>query len=363
MQTGSVRTFLDGVLSSDEYVERLAKRQHGSQAGIEGPFLNCWVDGWEHFARPVGSLSSDGVAIVGRQGHLFIYGGANNNLAAYKGEITLAEDWMESWQDLLKERYDYAHKTGRRLACVVVPEKLAVYGDFFPGDLEPRSLRPALMLRKRAQLPLVYPQEELRGARHAGDTFLRTDSHLTLRGNLLLASATIKALGVDTSLLTSVQACPSTYLAAGDLGQHFDPPVVEVMKSIGRASQATLVSDNWAEVAEVGGHIGVRRVFRYDDAPEKRTVVVFGDSYSFGDEAYQGLSWFLAQIFSEMHFLWVPFGWDPGYLDGVGADLVVCQTAERFLGRVPNRRVDVLSLAQETISRRRPHMEETIFRA
>jgi alginate O-acetyltransferase complex protein AlgJ len=104
-------------------------------------------------------------------------------------------------------------------------------------------------------------------------------------------------------------------------------------------------------------------VFRNDDASDQRKVVVFGDSYGFGDDAYQGLSWFLAQVFCEVHFVWVPCGWDPDYVDSVGAELVVCQTAERFIGRVPQVSVDVRSLAQETTSRHRALTEERIFSA
>ncbi len=100
-------------------------------------------------------------------------------------------------------------------------------------------------------------------------------------------------------------------------------------------------------MSAAGGHIGTTRVFRQPDAPDPRTLVVFGDSYAFGDDAYRGLSWFLAQVFAEVHFVWVPFGWDPDYLDSVGAELVVCQTAERFITRVPRRRVDARQFARD----------------
>ncbi len=103
------------------------------------------------------------------------------------------------------------------------------------------------------------------------------------------------------------------------------------------------------------------RVFRRDDAPDPRTVVIFGDSYAFGDDAYQGLSWFLAQIFREVHFIWAPFGWDPDYLDSVGAELVVCQTAERFVGRIPKPRINARSLSQGTTGQHRALTDEHIF--
>ena len=195
--------------------------------------------------------------------------------------------------------------------------------------------------------------------REDGDTYLFTDSHLTLRGNLQLAVATMRALGVSTAM--DAKSTSQEFVYAGDLGRHFNPPIVEIRRMAASPSQATIIFDNSADISSVGAHVGTRRVFRNDHAPDERTVVVFGDSYSFGDDGYHGLSWFLAQAFREVHFVWVPFGWDPDYLDSVDADLVVCQTAERFVVRVPRARVDVRAMAEETINQRVALTAERIF--
>lgn len=362
MQSGSLRAFFDGVLASEEYVERMTRRKIGKEARAHGPFLNCWIGGWERFTRPSGDVSPDGVVIVGESGHLFIYGGTNDNVATHRGEIEMAADWMDEWRTLVAERQGRARRAHRRLAYLVVPEKLAVYADCYPRDLTTRGPRPVLRLLDEGALPLVYPIEALRNARSGGGTYLLTDSHLTPRGNRILAEATVSELGVSPALLPEVEETPTPHLAAGDLGQHFDPPLLEVMRPMAGASRAAVVSDNWAEVSRVGGHIGTIRVFRREDAPDQRTVVIFGDSYGFGDNAYQGLSWWLAQVFREVHFVWVPFGWDPKYLDSVNAELVVCQTAERFMARVPRLKVNVRSLAKKTIARRQAFTEERIFK-
>lgn len=361
MQVGSLRAFLDGVLDSEEYARRVAMRAASETAQPHGPFLNCWIADWERFARPPGDLSPDGVVIVGKSGHLFIHGGSNHNLAAQRGEVEMATGWMQEWQGIVTGRFDHARRAGRRLACLVVPEKLAVYADCFPENLTPVHPRPVLRLLDEGQLPIVYPLEALREARKDGDTYLLTDSHLTTSGNRLLAAPTMLELGVSPALLDQVEDAPRPHLGSGDLGLHFDPPVAEVMRPLAAASRATIASDNWTEISSVGGHIGTIRTFHRDDAPDPRTVVIFGDSYAFGDDAYQGLSWFLAQIFREVHFIWAPFGWDPDYLDDVDAELVVCQTAERFVGRVPRPWVDARSLSQETIGRRRALTDEYIF--
>jgi alginate O-acetyltransferase complex protein AlgJ len=347
MGVGSLRALIDGVLASEEYTSRVARRA----ASEGGPFLNCWTPGLERFSRPVGSVSPDGVTIVGARGHLFLYGGSNNNLAMYRGEIAMAPDWLAQWRALVSERLEHARARGRPICFLVVPDKLAVYADLFPQDLDSGGTRPVVRLIEDACLPLLYPCDVLRDARTEADTYMLTDSHLSERGNRLLAETTIRALGASTALLDGVSPDQEPLLTSGDLGQHFTPPIVELRQRLLASSSSTIAFDNWPEVSSVGGHIGTLRIFRYDDAPDRRTVVVFGDSYGFGDEAYRGLSWFLAQAFREVHFVWVPFGWDPEYLDRVGAELVVCQTAERFIARVPRPRVDVQLLARESLGR------------
>jgi len=360
MRTGSVRALLDGVMESEEYAAHTARRAAEQARPAPAAFLNCWVPGWERFARPTGEISDDGVAIVGNDGHLFICGGSNNNVASFRGIAGVAPGWSQAWRELVQERAEHSRQAGRQLACLVVPEKLAVYEDLFPGDLTPLARRPVLVLLEEEQLPLLYPLDELRQARIGGETYLRTDSHLTLRGNTLLAGSVLESLGLSSRLLDDLGSTHS-YLAPGDLGSHFDPPILELMQSSAVLSRAAVISDNRAQVAAVNGHVGTMRVFRNESSPDARVMVLFGDSYAFGDDAYQGLSWFLAQVFREVHFVWVPFGWDPDYLNDVKADVVVCQTAERFAGRVPMLRVDARAMARETVARRAPLTEGRIF--
>ncbi len=69
----------------------------------------------------------------------------------------------------------------------------------------------------------------------------------------------------------------------------------------------------------------------------------------------------MAQCLREVHFVWVPMGWDPDYVEATGAELVVCQTAERFLSRHPREQVNVLRLADENIRRRRVNGLGSVF--
>ena len=102
-------------------------------------------------------------------------------------------------------------------------------------------------------------------------------------------------------------------------------------------------------------------MFRNEQAPDARVAVVFGDSFGFSAAYYQGLSWFLAQVFREVHFVWVPFGWDSDYVRQVGAEAVLVQGAERFVARVPHLEVDASRLAEETLRRKQPMGIERVF--
>ena len=353
----SLQAFLEGVLASDGYAQRRATRESGEQS--DGPFLNCWIAGhWERFARRPGDVSPDGLAIVGSSGHLFIYGGTNDNVTAQRGEVQLPNSWIDEWQTLIAERTAAARNAGRHLVCIVVPGKIAVYADRFPLDLATNIPGRCCACLTRGGSHL-FIRSTLQLARADGDTYLFTDSHLTLLGNLQLAVAAMTALGVSTT--ADAGSGSREFVYAGDIGRHFNPPIVEIMWVAATPSSARIVFDNSADLASVGAHVGTMRVFRNDHAADDRTVVVFGDSYSYRDDCYRGLSWFLAQAFREVHFVWVPFGWDPDYLDSVNADLVVCQTAERFVVRVPRARVDVRAMVDEMINQGVALTSERIF--
>jgi hypothetical protein len=65
-------------------------------------------------------------------------------------------------------------------------------------------------------------------------------------------------------------------------------------------------------------------------APDPRRVVLFGDSYSYG----AGLAAALSAIFAQVVCIW---GKDLDWtvVDAHGADIVLWECAERFLGAAP----------------------------
>ena len=305
------------------------------------------------YALPPGTRSPDGIAIVGRDGMLHLCGGTNAILDQYVGEFELAPDWLDQWREIVLARRGEMQAMGVANALLVVPDKLAVYEERYPEPLEKIGPRPVERLLGVPELELSYPLAELRATAADEDVYLPTDTHLTFRGNELLFRTLIEPLAIAAASLPDFAAMPlRSYPIFGDLGEKFDPRIVSIVSEPNTLGAAEIVEDNRAEIEAVGGHIGSRRVFRNDAAPDRRVAVLFGDSFGFSTAYYQGVSWFMAQVFREVHFVWVPFGWDPDYAREVGAEAVLIQGAERFVARVPRPRSEVAALAEETLRRK-----------
>jgi alginate O-acetyltransferase complex protein AlgJ len=347
-------------LDSEEHSERLRRR--GLNAASSPTVVNVFHPDLVAWGMQPGTRSADDVAIVGRDGWLFLCGGTNAALDQYVGAVELGPGWLEEWRRVIDDRQAEAGRLGVATALLVVPDKLAVYEEHYPEELVRVGPRPVERLLAVQDLPIVYPLAELRAAAARGEeVYMRTDTHLTFRGNELLFSSVLAGLEVVNP--PDLAALPlRSYPVAGDLGAKFDPQIVGIVNEPGSLHRARIVEDNRAEIAAVDGHIGTRRVFRNDEAPDPRVAVVFGDSFGFGAPNYQGLSWFLAQAFREVHFVWVPFGWDADYVQRVGAQAVLVQGAERFVARVPHVNVDVSGLAEETLRRKRPVGVEGVSR-
>jgi alginate O-acetyltransferase complex protein AlgJ len=349
----SVHDLLVAVSQSDErYVKAASGAVHGRNADTLAPrpanVVNVHTEELEAFGMAPGTWSVDGVAVTGRRGWVFLGGGTNTILDQYRGAFALPEDFDARWTQALQARRQGAEQLGAAFVALVVPDKLAVLAADFPDPLPRMAEAPAAMLAARPELDLLYPVAEL--AAVPGGAFLRTDTHLTYAGNAALAQAVGTALGVTIDHELGPERV-KRYVTSGDLGSRYSPPIVEVVAAPNDHGDAEVIASNRDQIDAVGAHVGTRQVLRNDGAADERTVVVFGDSYAYSASHYQGLSWFLAQAFREVHFLWVPFGWDPEYAAEVGAGVVICQGAERFAIRPPEIQVDVRALEAQALGR------------
>lgn len=354
-----LRAMLRLALDSSEYEQRMLEITAAPRAQRPA-VVNIWHPDLAPYGLQPGTRSGDDIGIVGHQGSLFLCGGTNANLGQYVGAVEMAPDWLEEWRTVVLRRRDEIEAMGLAGATLVVPDKLAVYEERYPEPLDKVGPRPMERLLGVPELELLYPLAELRAAAATEDVYLPTDTHLTFRGNEILFRAVIDPLAIEQ--VPDFAAMPlRSYTIAGDLGMKFEPPIISVVSEPNTLGAAEIVEDNRAEIEAVAGHIGTRRVFRNETATDRRVAVLFGDSFGFSAAYYQGISWFMAQVFRETHFVWVPFGWDPDYVRQVGAEAVLIQGAERFVARVPHHRSEVARLAEETLRRKHAVGVEAVF--
>ena len=324
------RELIEMVIASPEY----RGRTDAAPTLPLPPAVNVWHPDLAEHGLAVGTRSSDGSVVVGRDGWLFLIGGTNAVLAQYSPDFELSDDWGQAWAEVIEDREAGARSIGAELAMVVVPDKLSVLREFLPAGLGELSNQSPASRLHAAHPKLRYPVAELAGCGDHG--FLRTDTHLSLAGNAVLGEVVLADLGIDQRSAGEVRRSARSKIAmSGDLGTRFSPAVVEVAEVETSFGQATVVEDNRSQVAALGRHVGTRRIWRNPQAPDRRTAVVFGDSYAFAEPHYPGLCWHLAQRFGQVHFVWVPFGWDLEYARSAEASVVVCETAERFVPRPP----------------------------
>jgi alginate O-acetyltransferase complex protein AlgJ len=346
-------------LDSAEYQEQLRLKA----AASAGPsFVNVHHPDLAAYGLPPGTRSDDEIGIVGDDGFLFLFRGTNTNVEQHIGAIEMAPGWLDEWRQIILRRQAECEEMGLATATLVVPDKLAVYEELYPEPLVKVGPRPVERVLALPELGLIYPIEEMRRAAQDREVFMRNDTHLTFPGNELLFRTVLEPLGIGPEALPDFASMPlRSYPVIGDLGVKFDPRIVTIVHEPNTLGAAEIVEDNRAEIEAVGGHIGTRRVFRNRTAPDRRVAVLFGDSFGFSAAYYQGVSWFMAQVFSEVHFIWIPFGWDPDYVRAVGAEVVLVQGAERFVARIPHPRTEVAQLAEETLRRKAALGFEAVF--
>lgn len=309
---------------------------------------------------PPGTLSPDGVAIVGSGGWLYIAHGANDFVRQYRGELPLSADGLSAWAELLDHRTRAAADLGVPLVCLAVPDKLAMYPEHYPQPLGSAERPIEQILEVVRPGSLTYPLEELHRARARADVSMRTDSHVTSTGAAVLAQTVLRELGFARRAPRERPAA-RPHLLCGDLGTKFDPKLQEIVRGPEGIAGLELVEDNATELLPLGAHLGVRRVTHNPAAPIDARLVIFGDSYSYIEPSAAGnLGERLASAFREVHFVWAPFCWDMAYLEKHRPDAVLLQMAERFVVTVPRRDVDVEGLAIETLRRKSGIVPEEI---
>lgn len=279
----------------------------------------------------VGQVSDDFSAVVGFNNWCFIYNGSNSYRDAYTNEdIAYLGD---KWAELIERRQRICELHGVKFVQIVVPNKATLLTESFPEPLGNGITK--ILQRLQAASPnanFICPVESWREIDAREAIFRRNDSHLTVAGNSLLAQIIIENSDVSLVDFSFIEVCKVNHL--GDLGCKFKIPIFEDLYAprfdVGLLDQSNIFKTH--EVI-VNGFNGTQQYFYNPCAPIKLSVLVFGNSF-FERVPSWGLSPLFAALFERFYFIWSP-SFDENKIEELKPDIVVSQTCERFLNKLP----------------------------
>lgn len=293
------------------------------QEGAAEPFVHEGLDGW-----------------------LFLQGGTNYVTSLYSRDSgNVSDAKIAEWKRLIENRSARSNALGIACAHIIVPDKLTVYGDRQSTPLVDIDLAPSFRLAEEmrlssathAYIDLVAP---MRTARHATDLYWKTDTHWTPEGCLLAYTLLCERLGLVQEPDLLERPCRS-YQAQMDLGWRVQPPRWEKVRKYNYIQKS---ERNWVNSVTAfledpyykeEFHTYARARFVNASARNNCSALIFGDSYS--RPSPDALTGMLAETMRSVEFIWSS-SVDWTLVNRMRPDILIVQTAERFLARLPNDR-------------------------
>jgi len=284
-----------------------------------------------------GIVSSDCAAVLGQEGHMFLIEGSNNVKEIFGKPYGTAEvmETAGRWVEMIKRRRDFCSSQGCDFIQIIIPEKIAVMREWLDGNMSsPSALLSALeqkLAEAIAEKHYISAIAVLNRVPY-GTAFRKTDSHLVPAAAFAIFQEICRNLGIN--IIDNIPFdIPIT--VNGDLAKRFFGrdayDVCYLAKEPLFKAGLEMVS---SYIPTWGTHVGKRYVFRNEQAPIRKKVILFGNSF-FDNHTWQGsVSYWMANWFLEYHFIFTP-AIEENYIAEVKPDIVICQTIERFLVSLP----------------------------
>jgi SGNH hydrolase-like domain, acetyltransferase AlgX len=284
----------------------------------------------------IGKVSADNSAIAGKEGWFFINSGTNHLTEYHTGAKRLPLLKVDQWEQLLTQRIQWHQSRKIAYQHIFIPNKIAVYPEYYPHSLDIQGDRPILQLQKKCRQLFIYPLELLIQYKEQYQLYEKQDSHWNFWGCYLTYQLLCQKLKISPNPKL-VNAPVETIKSQGDLGAKFGSTEMTLAKKIKLSSK--IIYDN--QVIN-HAHQGSVRVLQNDRIAHGK-MIIFGDSfcnpgipdYSDKKRLIARLSTLFAETLNEVHFVWTPWI-DYDYIEREKPDFVLTEMAERFLVRVPD---------------------------
>jgi hypothetical protein len=271
----------------------------------------------------------------GKGNWLFMQHDSNASLDLLTGKCSLPKDHAVEWVQLFEQRR--LQSTSQRLLYtqLLVPEKEVVYQEFLPVDYTISAERPVQqILDKLNDTPLskhvIYPTF---GNKDESDQLLyyRGDSHWTYAGALQTYNELIAYLEQNHGLEQGHTCDPEDFqyrdeFQAGDLISKLDGVNIEpIMFPVLRVPSAVQLFTS--------GHPRSNRIEMYHNSSRKGRILAVHTS------SMDWMKLYINHCFGECLYLWQA-AVDWRLVNWFQPDILLCQTNERFLTRVPTDKPD-----------------------
>ncbi|MCJ2043490.1 hypothetical protein MKK58_02885 [Methylobacterium sp. J-078] len=289
---------------------------------------------------PIGMMSSDASALLGREGYMFLVGGSNDVLRQYSTMCNDDADVVAQWSRLITNRIERAASERVRYHHLIIPEKISIIPELFPRPIaSPTRVLDQLeqvLLREHGGSIYTSVREIFWKLRDRKSVCRKTDSHLAPFGSFLIFKYIMQELFCHNVADYKFSENGFSY---GDLSFRmlglFLPELEHKVDLSGLPHFTARATKSAEFVPEDCSHMGRRQVWRNPEAPIREKIVVFGNSYfSFAENGQSTLSWWFSRWFQEFHFVWTnEMDWD--YVADQKPQVVIWQGTERFLRVVP----------------------------
>ncbi|ATV16436.1 hypothetical protein CFN58_26245 [Pseudomonas avellanae] len=287
--------------------------------------------------------SADQTAMLGAGGQIFLRSGTNNLDLLYSNDITID---LDGWYSLFIKRLERSKTNDYQYIQILIPEKTSVL--YWSAPYEAHKGSPSFnSLNRQIENTPTLSSHFIKGFDwipdevHSESLFRPYDSHFSTLGAKTLVNVFLSKFFeeyVNWLIPTSVYFGNEP----GDLGSRFQaldgdvvekPPFYEELRTPENEIVVPVLVNQYDPVE---GNNGTLRVWRCEQAPIKKKVVCFGDSFFERGEVSNTLSWWFSRLFTEFHFCWSPEQSEE-YITSVSPDIVISETIERFLTVLPKK--------------------------
>ena len=285
-----------------------------------------------------GTTSADEAAIIGQDGALFLFRGSNDVVSLYQKQESARIS--AAWLKLVRDRSKSLSLEGSRFFQLFIPEKTSVSAELVPYPCSVGSSQYLSIIEHLAcEDDVIDGLPVLRQSLARDASYRKLDSHLSPIGCEVLVQHLLVRMGYGGCVRTTQT---KEQLLMADLASRFEGLYPKGLERLILASKLEVAGISCEEPilvasADVGsGHVGTQRQWSAPTAPIGARVLCFGNSFFERGNHSTSLSWWFSRIFRDFRFVWSA-DLDLDVVREYAPDIVVCQTVERFMARLPSR--------------------------